>query len=224
MSAPESSPKPKPDEKPDREPIPFDEALKHLVDRSYIHGDFILASGRRSNFYFDCKQTTCFAEAMPLIGRAFLQMFEHHGTAPRSVGGLTSGADPIAHAIAQCSLDTRSPIDMFLVRKDQKEHGTRKWIDGCAEAPIAIVDDVVTSGQSVLRAVERCIEAKLEIAHIVVLVDREEGGMDTIREEVRGVIPVHAIFSKSELDKLQAMERDASVHSNASTRPRTRVG
>jgi orotate phosphoribosyltransferase len=178
---------------------------KLLVDRSYIHGDFVLASGRRSSFYFDCKLTTCFADAMPLIGEAFINAFRQEKTEPVSVGGLTSGADPIANAIAFHSLSHPPVRNMFSVRKDRKEHGTRKWIEGCAQSPVAVVDDVVTSGGSVLRAIERCIEDGLEIVHVAVLVDREEGGMEAIRKAIPGV-PVTALLRKSELDALRAQE------------------
>jgi orotate phosphoribosyltransferase len=178
---------------------------KLLVERSYIHGDFVLASGRRSQFYFDCKLTTCFAEAMPLIGEAFVSAFRAAGTQPLSVGGLTSGADPIANAIAYYSLGQGPVRSMFSVRKDRKQHGTQKWIEGCAESPVAIVDDVVTSGGSVIRAIERCREDGYEIVHVAVLVDREEGGMEAIRRVVPNV-PVAAIFKKAELDALRARE------------------
>lgn len=178
---------------------------KLLVERSYIHGDFVLASGRRSQFYFDCKLTTCFAEAMPLIGDAFLRAFRAAGTMPLSVGGMTSGADPIANAIAYHSLSDGPTQNMFSVRKDQKDHGTRKWIEGCAESPVAVVDDVVTSGGSVIRAIERCLEDELEIVHVAVLVDREEGGMEAIRGAVPNV-PMTAIFTKAQLDALRAQE------------------
>lgn len=179
---------------------------KILVERSYVEGDFVLTSGRRSRYYFDCKPTTCFAEAMPLIGEAFIREFERAGTHPRSVGGLTAGADPIAHAIASHSL-THGPVrDMFVVRKDRKRHGTRRWIEGCPESPVAVVDDVASTGGSVLRAIEVCREEGLEIVHVAVLVDREEGGMDAIRAAVPGV-PVTAVFKKSELDALRAREQ-----------------
>jgi orotate phosphoribosyltransferase len=182
---------------------------KLLVERSYIRGDFILSSGRHSRFYFDCRLTTCFAEAMPLIGEAFDKVFRDAGTHPVSVGGMTSGADPIANAIAYHSLG-RGPVrSAFSVRKDRKEHGTRKWIEGCAESPVAVVDDVVTSGGSVIRAIERCLEEKLEIVHVAVLVDREEGGMLAIQTLLPNV-PVTAIFTKSELDRLRAQEHGDS--------------
>lgn len=175
---------------------------KLLVERSFIEGDFLLASGRRSSVYFDCRLTTCFAEAVPLIGRAFAAEFRRAGVWPRSVGGMTSGADPIANAIATHSLSEGPTIDMFSVRRDRKQHGTQKWIEGCAESPVAVVDDVATSGGSVLRAIERCHEEGLEIVHVGVLVDREEGGLDAIRAAVPGTA-VAAIFTRSELDALR---------------------
>src|SRR5262245_15545300 len=96
---------------------------KLLVQRSWISGDFVLSSGKRSSYYFDCRLTTCFAEAMPLIGEAFLAEFRRAGTNPASVGGLTMGADPIASAIAYCSLSHGRPIQAFTVRKEKKQHG-----------------------------------------------------------------------------------------------------
>lgn len=179
---------------------------KILVQRSFLEGDFVLSSGRRSRFYFDCRLSTFFAEAMPLIAQAFLAEFRRAGTRPRSVGGMTSGADPIATAIACHSLQQGPAIDSFSIRKERKQHGTGRWIEGCAESPVAVVDDVVTSGGSVLRSLERCREEGLEVAQVVVLVDREEGGMQAIREAAPGV-PVSAIFTKSDLDVLRAEEQ-----------------
>lgn len=179
---------------------------KLLVERSFIPGDFMLSSGRRSSYYFDCRVTTCFPEAMPLIGKAFLAEFRRAGAAPRSVGGMTMGADPIASAIAYHSLGDGPALGAFTVRKERKQHGTRRWIEGCAEAPIAVVDDVVTSGGSVLRSIERIQEEGLAIVHVVVLVDREEGGMDAIRAKHPGT-PVSAIFTRTELEVLRAQER-----------------
>lgn len=182
---------------------PANEALaKLLAERSTLEGDFVLASGRRSRVYFDCRLTTCFAEAMPMIARAFAGEFRRAGVWPRSVGGMTSGADPIAAAIAFHSLTEERPIDLFSVRKDRKQHGTGKWIEGVAASPVAVVDDVATSGGSVVRAIERCHEEGLVIAYVGVLVDREEGGMDAIRAAA-GDVPVSAVFTRSELDALR---------------------
>jgi len=183
---------------------------KLLVERSYLEGEFVLASGRRSRFYFDCRRTTCFSEAMPLIGEAFLAAFRAAGTAARSVGGLTSGADPIANAVAYCSQARGSGpvLQMFSVRKERKSHGTGQWIEGCAVSPVAIVDDVVTSGGSVIRAIERARGEGLEVVHVATLVDREEGGLEAIQRAVPQV-PVTALFKKGELDALRAQQHGA---------------
>jgi len=184
-----------------------DRALaKLLVERSFLPGEFVLSSGRRSDYYFDCRRTTSFPDAMPLIGKAFLAEFRRADGSPRSVGGMTMGADPIASAVAYHSLTAGPALGAFTVRKERKQHGTRRWIEGCAESPVAVVDDVVTSGGSVLRAIERLQEEGLEIAQVVVLVDREEGGMDAIRSKLPGT-PVSAIFTRTELEALRAQER-----------------
>ena len=182
---------------------PRERLRRYLVERSYREGDFLLASGRRSAFYFDCKATTWFAPAAPLIGRIFCDAFRERGAWPRAVGGLSHGADPIALAIAQCSLAVpdRDPIHGFLVRQQPKDHGTERWVEGCAEVGwgVAVVDDVVTSGGSVLRAVERCRRAGLRIVQVAALIDRDEGGLAAIRGELGEGIPAYAIFRRGEL-------------------------
>jgi orotate phosphoribosyltransferase len=100
-------------------------------------------------------------------------------------------------------------MNLFSVRKDRKEHGTERWIEGCGESPVAVVDDVATSGGSVIKAIERCIEEGHEIAYVGVLVNREEGGMEAIQKAAPNV-PVTAIFTKSELDALRAQEPGSS--------------
>ena len=94
-------------------------------------------------------------------------------------------------------------MNLFSIRKDRKEHGTERWIEGCGESPVAVVDDVATSGGSIIKAIERCREEGHEIAYVGVLVDREEGGMEAIRKAAPDV-PVTAIFTKSQLDALRA--------------------
>ena len=180
-----------------------------LVRRSYLEAEreedyFVLTSGRRSKTYFDCQVTTAYAQAMPLIGRAFLDEFRRQGVLPAAVGGLTRGADPVAQAIVYTSLLFPPVVQLFSVRKARKEHGMRRWIEGCAPpgGRVAVVDDVVTSGKSVLQAIAACREEGLEVAQVVVLVDREEGGMDRIREAA-GKAPVSAIFTRSQLEALR---------------------
>jgi len=194
--------------RPDSDPQPTANAdlAEILVRRSYLEAEreeeyFVLTSGRRSKTYFDCQVTTAYAQAMPLIGRAFLDEFRRQGIVPTAVGGLTRGADPVAQAIVYTSLLFPPVVQLFSVRKARKEHGMRRWIEGCAPpgGRVAVVDDVVTSGKSVLQAIAACREEGLEVAQVVVLVDREEGGMDRIRE-VAGQAPVSAIFTRSQLE------------------------
>jgi orotate phosphoribosyltransferase len=180
-----------------------------LVRRSYLEAEreedyFVLTSGRRSRTYFDCQVTTAWAQAMPLIGRAFLDEFRRHGIVPDAVGGLTRGADPVAQAVVYTSLLFPPVVQLFSVRKARKEHGMRRWIEGCAPAGgrVAVVDDVVTSGKSVIQAIGACREEGLEVVQVVVLVDREEGGMAAVRDAA-GSVPVSAIFTRSGLEALR---------------------
>src|ERR1700733_8145938 len=102
-----------------------------LVCRSLsTSGDFTLHSGEKSTVYVDGKLTTLVPEAMPLVGRAFLQRMRERGWTPEAVGGLTLGADPIAFAIARESLETGHPVNAFAVRKGPKKHGTQKFVEG----------------------------------------------------------------------------------------------
>src|SRR5262249_42228618 len=123
----------------------LDQLKRYLKERSVRFGDFTLVSGAKSDVYVDCKLTTYRAEAIPLIGRAFLRMFGERGWAPAAVGGLTLGADPISFAIARESADhSSSPIDAFIVRKEAKKHGTQKFIEGLESTeglPVVVIDD-----------------------------------------------------------------------------------
>lgn len=196
-------------ELPDPAPLPNAALAEMLVRRSYLEAAreedyFVLTSGRRSPTYFDCQVTTAYAQAMPLIGRAFLDEFARHGVVPDAVGGLTRGADPVAQAIVYTSLLYPPVVQLFSVRKVRKEHGMRRFIEGCAPpgSRVAVVDDVVTSGKSVLQAIAACREENLEVAQVVVLVDREEGGMERLREAA-GKAPVSAIFTRAHLEALR---------------------
>lgn len=161
---------------------------------------FLLASGATSWHYFDCERTTTYAPALPLLGEAFYRLLDRTVTA---VGGLTRGADPIADAVAFYSVVRgERPVNAFSVRKEPKSHGTGRWLEGSVEPgeTVAVVDDVVTSGGSVIRALERCREEGLRVAQVLVLVDREEqDGMARVRAAAGPDVPVLAIFRFSEL-------------------------
>ncbi len=155
-----------------------------LAQRSYENRKVTLASGRESDFYLDCKQTTLEPEGLYLAGRLLLDAVRR-GAAVDAVGGPTLGADPLVAACAVLSFLDGRPLPAFILRKEPKGHGTRAYVEGAKFLPegtrVAIVEDVVTTGGSSLKAAERAKEAGLRVAKIVCLVDREEGGAATIR-------------------------------------------
>lgn len=149
-----------------------------LTSRSVRHGDFVLASGKRSTYYIDARLTTMSAEGQVLVGRLGLAAIRHAGWQAAAVGGLTMGADPVAYAIARASADDPPILDAFSVRKTAKEHGTGRRIEGCfsVDHPVIVVEDVITSGASALHAIEAVLAVGGTVAGVLAVVDREEGG------------------------------------------------
>lgn len=143
-----------------------------------IHGDFTLASGKRSSFYIDARRTTMSGEGLALIGALGLARITVRGWAPDLVGGLTLGADPIAYAIAAAARAAGRSLDAFTVRKQAKAHGTGRRIEGCfrAGAAVVVVEDVITTGQSAAEAVAAVTAAGGRVLGVLAVVDREEGG------------------------------------------------
>ena len=189
-------------------PTTHERLARILIERSYLEADeeiFLLNSGQRSRFYFDCKRTTFHAPAMPLIGELFLAKIRAAGRGARAIGGLTAGSDPIAFAVGMVSQTSGEPLDTFSARKTPKDHGTRNWIENCPEpgTRVVVVDDVATSGKAILEAVERCHREQLEVVHAIVVVDREAGGLEKIRSQLPSGTPVEAIFTKTELEALR---------------------
>jgi orotate phosphoribosyltransferase len=173
-----------------------------LSERSFEERDVVLASGRRSNFYIDCKQTTLTAEGHLLVGRLlFAELVRSElGAAPFvGVGGLTLGADPMASAVSLTSALAGHPIPAFIVRKEAKGHGTGAWIEGIKGLTpggrVAILEDVVTTGGSAEKAITRAREAGFVVDLVLALVDREEGGREAL--EAQGVRLV-SLFEKKD--------------------------
>ncbi|MEE2902987.1 MAG: orotate phosphoribosyltransferase [Myxococcota bacterium] len=164
------------------------EILTHL---SYQQREVTLASGKKSNFYIDCKQTTLSAEGQILVGRLLYAKIRDYqqsqGISLAGVGGLTLGADPIATAISMTSALAGDPINAFIVRKEPKGHGTGAWLEGCdrfAEgSEVIVVEDVATTGGSALKAVRRVRDAGYKVRLVLGLVDRLEGGRAAIEAE-----------------------------------------
>ena len=160
--------------------------LALLKDKSYEKRKVILSSGRESDFYIDCKQSTLTAEGAVLCGGLFCEMLAK-GEWPEAVGGITLGADPIVTAVSLTSALLGKPIPAFIIRKEPKKHGTSQWVEGMKNLRpgmrVAIVEDVVTTGASTLRAIERAEDAGLSVSRVLAIVDRNEGGAATIAEK-----------------------------------------
>ncbi len=174
--------------------------LALLRSLSFERRKVVLASGKESDFYVDCKRTALTAEGHVLVGRLLWEETRRLRPAVRGVGGLTLGADPIASAVALTSfLDpgADAPVDAFIVRKEPKGHGTGQWIEGRTTIPdgsrVVVLEDVVTTGGSALKAIERCRAERLLPVACLALVDRLEGGREAI--EAAGV-PLTALFTR----------------------------
>lgn len=169
-----------------------------LVEKSYREGDFVLASGRRSDYYFDCRVTALSAEGSWLIGSLFNDLLAD--LALRGVGGMTLGADPLVSATTVISWERGRPLHGLLVRKEAKGHGTGQFVEGLGNFapgdPVAMLEDVVTTGGSLLKACERVRDAGLQIAAVCAILDREEGGREAIAEAGYNLL---ALFTRKEL-------------------------
>lgn len=166
-----------------------------LVEKSVKRGDFILASGKRSSYYVDARLTTMSGRGQALIGRLGLAAIDEAGWKPAAVGGLTLGADPIAYSIAHAATLAGRALDAFTVRKEAKAHGAGKLIEG-GFAPgmsVVVVEDVITTGESALRAAASVCEAGGKVLGVLAVVDREEGGRERIEAQNYEVISLSKV-------------------------------
>jgi orotate phosphoribosyltransferase len=169
-----------------------------LAERSAKRGRFTLASGRESEFYVDCRLTTMSPEGLALVGPRGLAALDEAGWNVDSVGGLTLGADPVSYAIAYASALAGRPVRAFTVRKEAKQHGTGKLIEGPFRAGdrVAVVEDVITTGGSAKKAIAAVRAAGGQVVGVLALVDREEGGREAIEGEG---VPVRALARASDI-------------------------
>ncbi len=158
--------------------------LDLLTRLSFERRKVTLSSGRESDFYIDCKRTALTAEGHGLIGRLLFAAIRAECPQVEGVGGLTLGADPLASAVSLTSWLAGQPLHAFIVRKEAKGHGTGQWLERppalAAGAKVAVLEDVVTTGASTVKAIDRATEAGLEVARVFALVDRQEGGREVI--------------------------------------------
>ena len=193
--------------------------LKQMIfEKSFKYEEepvFKLVSGQMSNFYTNCKPVTLHYFGMQLIGHLVFQKIKYDNL--DAVGGLTFGADPIAIATAFASdilyqnlhslSPTFKPVKAFSVRKTLKDHGVPNWIEGDLKLgeKVAIVDDVVTTGSSTIKAIERVRESDFEVKKVVILVDCQEGGIDNIKKYVKDTISIVTI------EDLMALRKEKEV-------------
>ncbi len=169
-----------------------------LLARSVKRGAFTLASGQTSDIYIDVRLTSMSPEGLSMLGPLALNAIRNSGWKVDSVGGMTLGADPVSYAISYASNFVPPLVRAFTVRKEAKAHGTGKQIEGPFQSNdnVVIIEDVITTGASALRAVDAVLAEGGKIAGVLAVVDREDGGRERISE--RG-LEVISLVSLSEL-------------------------
>ena len=173
-----------------------------ILERTFRFSEkptFKLASGNMSSYYFNCKPTTLNPEGMYLVGALMYDIIRSRKSwKVKGIGGLTLGADPISNAIAYTSYRKDDPLESFVVRKEPKKHGTMLWVEGnVAEGDkVIIVEDVVTTGGSTIKAIDRARKCGLNVLGVIVLIDRQEGGKEAV--EKKGV-PVKILLTRDEI-------------------------
>lgn len=170
-----------------------------LREHALVRESVVLASGRRSSYYFDARQVLLDPEGAALAGQL---LWSHIGpTAPAAVGGLTLGADPLVCAVSATAWAQGTRVTGFFVRKEAKKHGLQQWIEGPfieEGTPVAVVDDVLTSGGSLVLAIEKARQAGGVVVSAAVVVDRGEGGHEVAEEALAGA-PLIALYTAQEL-------------------------
>lgn len=155
--------------------------LELLRTHAFKRGDFVLSSGRRSCYYIDARLVSLNPEGAYLIGRVVFDRIKNEDV--DAVGGLTLGADPIATAVALTSYVERKPLSAFIVRKEQKEHGAGRLVEGplARNARAVIVEDTITTGKSSLMATRAIEQVGAKVVKVIALIDRLEGAAEAIR-------------------------------------------
>lgn len=170
------------------------QALIELVRKKALRtGEFTLASGKKASYYLDCRRVTLDSAGAKLVGEGMLELLGPN--LPDAVGGMAIGADPITAAILTLAGMHNIPLRGVIVRKEAKEHGTGRSVEGPVEPgdEIVIVEDVVTTGGSSLKAIERCEEFGLVVRRVLAIVDRLEGGAEAFAERGYELTPLLTI-------------------------------
>ena len=174
------------------------ELIGLVETKALKRGTFRLASGREATFYLDAKQVVLDAHGSMLVGRAILERLRSLGPLPAAVGGMSIGADPITSAVITMAGVEGIPLKGFMVRKEPKDHGTKKYVEGPVEPGqrVVIVEDVTTTGGSSLLAIDRVHEFGLVVERVVTVIDRLAGARDAFA--ARG-IPLESLVTIRDL-------------------------
>ena len=172
--------------------------LLELFKKNAFHSRaVILSSGKKSDYYIDAKQVSLTPEGLFLIGKVVLDMLKNDEF--DAIGGLTIGADPIVAAIGVVSYLNARPVQTFIVRKEPKQHGMQKFIEGPSLKPnskVVIIEDVITSGNSALKAIKAVETLKCRVVKVAALVDRLEGARESLSSQNYKLV---SVFTKDNL-------------------------
>ncbi len=159
-----------------------DRLRQMLLERSMRFGEFVLSSGATSNYYIDVRKTSLHPEGLRLISRLFWEILESENVT--AVGGLTMGADPLVAGLMLHSAEMGKPLEGFLVRRTSKDHGLRGQVEGnlAGHKRVAILDDVITSGESALIAAEAAESYKATVVKVLAVVDRGQGAQQIFQQ------------------------------------------
>ena len=191
------------------------EKLANLLrTKSLVRGEITLSSGKKSDYYLDCKLTTLDPEGALLTGYCVLELLGEMGVNPDAIGGLSMGADPLVTAAGVVSAIEKKPLPGFLVRKEAKKHGRQKQIEGLDDPrgkKVVIVDEVCTTGGSTQEAIDAAEREGCQVVAVISLVDREEGGSEKLREKYNYC----SIFTARELLQEEAPGSEKARSSSA---------
>lgn len=187
--------------------LPLKEVRSHLLtlfcQGAYQGGDFVLSSGQHSTYYINGKLVTLHPQGALMVGRLLLDLLDSE---VQGIAGLTLGADPIVTAVSLVGAYQNRMLFPFIVRKEAKGHGTQAYIEGVplpVGTPIAVLEDVVTTGQSALKAVERLTAAGYTVSQILALVDRQQGGEELYQEKG---LPFKTLFTIKDIETYWASQ------------------
>ncbi len=170
-----------------------------LHDRALIRESVILSSGKRSSYYWDARQVLLDPEGAMLAGRLAYEQLRELG--PVAVGGPTSAADPFVCAITAAAYADGTHWTGFFVRKEAKKYGLQNWIEGPfieEGTPVVVVDDTMTSGGSVLLAIDKARAAGANVVGAMVVIDRQEGGRENVEQVLNGA-PLMSLFTAADI-------------------------